>query len=295
LTKTETLKALEINTGVFPREALETAIALRQEIVPDLLGFIAFAHDNARQICDDPGNHFMGHLYAMFLLSQFRETGAYAPIVDLLNSSDARAVHAIVGDTITEDMHRILPSVWDGNDAPIRSLITNAQADEYARGAAIQSFVTMVSTGQKPRDEVIKYYRALFQGGLEREYSHVWNELVSCATDLNPRELFDDIQKVYEEELLDPGYIAIKEIEREKDLPVETSLSRLSLQGNFTLIDDTIAEMEDWACFDRDRSSKRRKPVIHSPVQPVRSEPKTGRNDPCPCGSGKKYKKCCGK
>ncbi|MBI5083521.1 MAG: SEC-C domain-containing protein [Acidobacteria bacterium] len=26
---------------------------------------------------------------------------------------------------------------------------------------------------------------------------------------------------------------------------------------------------------------------------PVRSE-KVGRNEPCPCGSGKKYKKCCG-
>ncbi len=26
-----------------------------------------------------------------------------------------------------------------------------------------------------------------------------------------------------------------------------------------------------------------------------RSEPRIGRNDPCPCGSGKKYKKCCGK
>jgi uncharacterized protein YecA (UPF0149 family) len=24
-------------------------------------------------------------------------------------------------------------------------------------------------------------------------------------------------------------------------------------------------------------------------------DPKIGRNDPCPCGSGKKYKKCCGK
>ena len=24
-------------------------------------------------------------------------------------------------------------------------------------------------------------------------------------------------------------------------------------------------------------------------------QPKVGRNDPCPCGSGKKYKKCCGK
>ncbi|MBM3132653.1 MAG: YchJ family protein [Chloroflexi bacterium] len=27
----------------------------------------------------------------------------------------------------------------------------------------------------------------------------------------------------------------------------------------------------------------------------VRAEPKVGRNDPCPCGSGKKYKKCCGR
>jgi SEC-C motif-containing protein len=26
----------------------------------------------------------------------------------------------------------------------------------------------------------------------------------------------------------------------------------------------------------------------------VREGPKVGRNDPCPCGSGKKYKKCCG-
>ncbi len=35
-------------------------------------------------------------------------------------------------------------------------------------------------------------------------------------------------------------------------------------------------------------SASRAKPV-------VRDAPKTGRNDPCPCGSGKKYKKCCGK
>lgn len=32
-----------------------------------------------------------------------------------------------------------------------------------------------------------------------------------------------------------------------------------------------------------------------SVTQPVKSGPKIGRNDPCPCGSGKKYKNCCGK
>ena len=29
-------------------------------------------------------------------------------------------------------------------------------------------------------------------------------------------------------------------------------------------------------------------------VPPIHVESAPGRNDPCPCGSGKKYKKCCG-
>ena len=34
---------------------------------------------------------------------------------------------------------------------------------------------------------------------------------------------------------------------------------------------------------------------VNEPGKTVRREaPKVGRNDPCPCGSGKKYKKCCG-
>jgi len=38
---------------------------------------------------------------------------------------------------------------------------------------------------------------------------------------------------------------------------------------------------------------KERKPVKQT-QQPIRAEQKVGRNEPCPCGSGKKYKKCCG-
>lgn len=37
-------------------------------------------------------------------------------------------------------------------------------------------------------------------------------------------------------------------------------------------------------------------PELPPPVEPITSDKeKVGRNDPCPCGSGKKYKKCCGK
>ena len=35
--------------------------------------------------------------------------------------------------------------------------------------------------------------------------------------------------------------------------------------------------------------------LLLNPPKTVIAEKKVGRNEPCPCGSGKKYKKCCGK
>ncbi|MBR3904971.1 MAG: SEC-C domain-containing protein, partial [Clostridia bacterium] len=32
-----------------------------------------------------------------------------------------------------------------------------------------------------------------------------------------------------------------------------------------------------------------------APHNPVKADKKPGRNEPCPCGSGKKFKNCCGK
>lgn len=33
--------------------------------------------------------------------------------------------------------------------------------------------------------------------------------------------------------------------------------------------------------------------VSPDPIESIKADKKTGRNDPCPCGSGKKYKQCC--
>ena len=58
--------------------------------------------------------------------------------------------------------------------------------------------------------------------------------------------------------------------------------------------EDEVAEME--AEQRRQRLALARQagpqPAVQGPVK--REEDKVGRNDPCPCGSGKKYKKCCG-
>ena len=49
---------------------------------------------------------------------------------------------------------------------------------------------------------------------------------------------------------------------------------------------------------DRERDYKKQLPgededPLPAPVEPIQSDAKPKRNEPCPCGSGKKYKQCC--
>ena len=57
---------------------------------------------------------------------------------------------------------------------------------------------------------------------------------------------------------------------------------------------DWLYGLEQWnAIFSEEEQKRLYKEQKESTT--VRKEKKVGRNDPCPCGSGKKYKKCCGR
>ncbi|MBW1866925.1 MAG: SEC-C domain-containing protein [Deltaproteobacteria bacterium] len=61
----------------------------------------------------------------------------------------------------------------------------------------------------------------------------------------------------------------------------------------------SIFEEKGWKCIiglepDEPEDIADLEILLNSP-KPKLAEKKVGRNEPCPCGSGKKYKKCCGK
>jgi hypothetical protein len=279
---TDILHEFEKVTGRFARAAVEAALARREEITPQLLRIMEETVDRAVQL--DAEGDCMAHLYAMFLLAQFRETRAY-PLVVRFASLPGDLLDSLCGDFITEDLGQVLASLCGGDLAGIQSLIENEATDQWVRGAALSSLVTLVAAGQKSRDEIVSYFAGLFRGKLARQWSHVWDALVSCASDLCPAELLDDIERAYEEGLVDPGYIGFDDVKRDLAMGKDQLLARLADNPHRRLVDDTIAEMGWWACF-RENSRK------SSPS--VRATPKIGRNERCPCGSGKKYKKCCG-
>jgi len=281
----------------FELDAVKAALASREEVTPALLGILEEVAE--RGAAFDESDDYMAHLYAMFLLAQFRETRAY-PLVLRLASLPGDLSYSLFGDFVTEDLGRVLASVCGGDLAGIQSLIENEDTDQWARGAALSSLVTLVVTGEKSREEIVSYFADLYRGKLARQWSHVWDKLVACSSHIYPAELLADIERAYEEDLVDPGYIGFDDVQGYLALGKDRVLARIARDRLHRLVEDTAQEMSWWACFQdaRAKSASPRpaniKPAAMEASQIKNAKPKTGRNDPCPCGSGKKYKKCCG-
>jgi uncharacterized protein YecA (UPF0149 family) len=86
------------------------------------------------------------------------------------------------------------------------------------------------------------------------------------------------------------------------DLDDITEETQIDAEFNFEKLLWNMHEVKaDWLYnlteWDNVLSEEKRKEIKkdHNRSKQVINEVKIGRNDPCPCGSGKKYKKCCGK
>jgi len=285
------LKKLEYNhDNIFQREALIEVINNRDEAIPHLLGILEHSIENFDQLATEDA--YFAHIYAMYLLAQFKEKKAY-PLLVKLFSMPGEAVLDFTGDVVVNDLERILYQVCNGDIDPLKSMIENSNVNEFVRSAAIECLLILVTTGQKPREEIIAYFKELFNGKLEREHSHAWNALVINSYYLYPEEVFDEIKKAYDEKLVEPFFIDFESIEEAMEKGKEEILQNLdeAKRHKCRPIDNTVEELESWECFEQPENKKIRGSAKNT--GPVKKDNKIGRNDPCPCGSGKKHKKCC--
>ena len=83
--------------------------------------------------------------------------------------------------------------------------------------------------------------------------------------------------------------------EMEEDTQVNLGFDKELLYKNMVAAEaDWLYNLEEWnAIFDEDKKKALYKEQKSSTT--IVKETKIYPNDPCPCGSGKKYKKCCGK
>jgi hypothetical protein len=306
----EILEELRLNRGYFPREAVEAAVERREAMVPELLRILDEAVERPEALAEEAAS--MGHIYALYLLAQFREPAAFPRIVRLFRLPDEVGVE-VTGELATGCLDRMLASLNGGDVGAIQRLIEDPEVSEWVRGEAVGALREMVFSGQLTREGVVAYLGELLDGKLEREYSNAWNCLADTAADLHATELLPQLRQALEEGLIDPSFISLDGLEKELAEPRAVVLERSRRRAKGP-IEDVVREMHWWACFhephrsgdsgaatDEAAAAPSSSPSVtpgggwtRAPQPFIREEPKVGRNDPCPCGSGKKYKRCCG-
>ena len=278
-----------IKVGYFPREALEAAIAQWEDIRPPLLEALGDAPRLLERLAAE--TDYMLPFYAFYLLAQFRETRAY-PLLVAFFSQPGELPFDVTSNFVTEDLGRVLASVSGGDPGPMKTLIEDPQVNSYTRSAAMGGLITLFVEGSMTREAIIAYCHELLQGRLESDFSSVWDGLISQIPRLYPEELMPEIRQTFGDDLIACGLGWIENVLEEGK---ERTLAWLRADRHYHFVNDTIREIEWWACFRPPRPvPSAPSSLLRTPRFPPPPKKKVGRNAPCPCGSGRKYKHCCG-
>lgn len=245
-------------------------------------------------------------LYAIYLAAEKRDS-AFAPLMlDLLRLPVEQIDDLIGENALTEGMGRCLASVHHGDDAPFHSLAADERLNIYARLAAVDAVVVRAMEGDANADSVTDFIFRLAQGlairlrdvlqqnsdDLSEDDDELFHGFLRVLADLGAAQHWPAIEQWHRDELVDPYFYEIDRLRETIGAPLETR--RAGMYKPF-YVRDTVAEMSWWACFtEPDEPWPSNRYDDEQPLPYVRTQPKVGRNDPCPCGSGKKFKKCCG-
>ena len=277
-------------TGSFPTEALNLALAKQEEITPYLLEIL-------KNIISSPDSFEldrMDHIFSLYLLSKFREKKAF-PFIIAFASLSSNKLEELFGDCITEGVPRFIISTFNGDLLSIKKVIENEKNDKWYRGVGLRSLLGLFALGFTQRDELINYFRSLFYSKHIDDMNFA-SHLVNVCSDFYPEELKNEINMLFGANKVDTDIINKEWVEDVLRETKEKCLSKYIYNNHICQpIDDVEAEM-CWMSAFTEFKSMYDVPDYFMPeiaVAYTRSAPKIGRNDPCFCGSGKKFKKCC--
>jgi hypothetical protein len=304
LTTDEIIEALAVAGHELPVQAMGQAVSRWDEIGPILLEKLAAAAGSEELANDDAEILFFG----VYLMAQMREQRAFLPLCRLAARPDNRLNH-IIGDGITESLAAILTRVYGGDAAPLRQLIEDEQADEFARDAAFDALALLTAMGQLDRDETSRYLGGLYETLMPRSGSFAWVGWQQAISSLALDDLVPLVEAAFRDEWIDPIHLELEDFHADLRAAKAAKTPEDAFVAELARFDDVVMELATWDYFDpkgswrrlgrrRDRSGRYSDPapMPHVPVDmtPVRNPLRhVGRNDPCPCGSGKKFKKCC--
>jgi len=229
-------------------------------------------------------------VHAWRALAQLRPAEAIIPLIELFRRTDDD-----VDDWIGEDLPKSLAQFGELALAPLTAYLAEPSNGEWSRICVARAIGIIGETHPHLRADCI----ARLNAQLERfpEQSEMLNAfLVSPLWDLRAVEAMPVLERAFASGRVDESVIGdLEDVQihfglkdRREHLRKPNRLTewgdnlRANRSANGLPVPDENGDFPE---------NEMDKPQF---AQPYIAPPKVGRNEPCPCGSGKKYKKCCG-
>lgn len=246
-------------------------------------------------------------MHTMFILA---ELGSESSLPHLLNfmRQGKELLEFWLGDFLSEDVWEIFYHCGQNQLGILLDFVKEPNNYMYAR-TAVSTTVQQIALHQPERKtEVMEWYRHILDFMLTKaEDADVTDTQLNAflISDIIPigAEGFNGlITSLYKADIIDPDIVGKLE-DVLQDIPVR----RGHEYEKRVLFTDALSRYEDvlktWNWYESGADLNPLKPAMQAPEHdrfinqsyqmPAVKDQKAGRNDPCPCGSGKKYKKCC--
>jgi hypothetical protein len=258
--------------------------------------------------------HSCAPTHAIFILSELKSEKSLPKILEIFGK-DKEFLDYWFGEYLYGLLWEPVMKLGNIQLPALKAFALNIENDKYAR-TVMPAAVSQLALNMPERRadviewcrEIMEYYLGLTED-IYQEDADFLGFMVSDVLDFVGVELSDLLKKLYEEDLPEETITNYDDVLIELETPRDVKDRKhplLNIYDRYTEVLSTWAGyseseghadgipdlFESTADFFRDKSLYNK---THEQHIMAAQEPKVGRNDPCICGSGKKYKKCCGK
>lgn len=300
-----------------PDSVLEPILALpRHSLRADLEALIRLSiHTDIETLEEHEAPWFPFH--AILLLAELRAEESLPLVLEVLRMP-GDTLDYWFGDMVLEEFWGVI--IWCGqHQIPMlmEFIKDTSVPDPFMRGLAITSLGQLVFHFPERRDEILKSLGELLAHFNEIETFeepdyYPATEVTNTLADLEAREFLPAVQELYEKERVDElvrgdweEYLKEFGDKYDSKRPLWSRYREwLNTRGMSwqKMWEDSLRISREAEQIRLEKAEKEKARLLKLEIeqalllkhQQAGGGSKIGRNDPCPCGSGKKYKKCCG-
>jgi Protein of unknown function (DUF1186)/SEC-C motif len=187
-----------------------------------------------------------------------------------------------------------------GDPQPLFDIILDPGVDEFIRSRMCEALTMITLRGQLDRNRTARFLRDAFNELQPQRRCFIWADWQSAIAMLGLSELKVLVKRAFDRGFIDLTFHRFADFGNDlRRGPKQPGEPLVPDDNEFELFGDTVDELSRWHCFtqrdDKDEEEWRQLAELDRILgEPHHNPPKgVGRNDPCPCGGGKRFKRCC--